>query len=198
MKLQTLASSVMLTACLALPGLASGLPVSSCMINTDSTQTCNLYESDATGNFTERPPAVFLPTAVINEYVILLEFGTLVSDQNNPLAWSDLVVFTNPFVRLYSEPFLFGTDTPFTVADVLAATHRFIVEPQNLPVEGTNSTVPVVFFKPNGPFQDTFNVFSDAGTIPEPSSTMLLFAGALALVYFRSPRVRGWNRVGYD
>src|SRR5579864_2988198 len=85
---------------------------SSCAPNAQQLFTCNLFEADANGGFTENPAPVLIGNTVGLGFVVFLEPGidpAVGANQANVSNWSDVLRFTQNngsfFVQLYSDPF---------------------------------------------------------------------------------------------
>lgn len=166
---------------LAAIAMAAPAPVSSCALNTQQLFTCNLFETNSEGGFTEDPGPVLIGNTVGVGYVVFLEPGidpTLSTNQANVSNWSDALNFTQNngsfFVQLYSDPF--SVDL---VHSITAAGAEFFAEsPED----------PTVFIGGSG---NTYNIFSQSAVdtdAPEPGSATLLLAGAAllaGLAYYR-------------
>ena len=149
-------------------------PVSSCAPNAAQLFTCNLYETDANGNFTENPAPVMVGNAVGLGFVVFLEPGidpNLAANQADVNNWSDVLSFTFSnnqfFVQLFSDPF-----QPALIQSINASGAEFLSE---------SAEDPTVFIGGSG---NTYNIFSQSAAdtdVPEPGSATLLVAGAALL-----------------
>ncbi len=167
------------------PAVAPGgpPPTSNCALNMGPGHTCNVYETDASGNPSEISNVITLPTAVTGGYLVLKHNGAIAdSDVSN---WSDVLKFgdgTNAAttsIQLFSRGCNTGNpnDTscfpPYT-----PATSGFVAE---------SNPGPTIFFaSPN-----TYNVYSiddDAPVRPWTSagSTGALDEDSVAIARFNS------------
>jgi len=147
---------------------ASADPISSCVTNVSGGQTCNIYESDANGNPTDTSSVVSTEAFQSTGYVVLLDNT---NDNTNPANWSDLAVFTQSTIQLYSD----GTWTPALATAALAATNtQFILEAATAPT----------FYTPDQNLDQYF--FYSPGTpvtpAPEPGTMTLFGSGLIAFV----------------
>jgi hypothetical protein len=184
MKLQIAALSA---AILLGAGAASAAPVSSC-VKSGSTQTCNLYETDANGNFSE------VSSPATNQFTSSFKTGFVVVKEQGSSVISDIVWFTKTLVQLFSENDQGGFSllpTGYTLQSILAtdplvvfedatdtATFMRAREDNNGDNNGDNNNS----FTNNGNDKDQFIVHSgipgDVVTVPEPS-VLALFGIAL-------------------
>lgn len=149
-------------------------PISSCEPNANQLFTCNLYETNSDGNFTENPSKVLVGNTIFLGNVILLEPGVDLSVEANridPANWSDVVSFTQTsdqfFVQLFSDPF-----SAEFVRVTLASNPEYLNE---------SVDDPTTFIGGSG---NTYNIFSQSAVdtdVPEPGSATLLTAGAALL-----------------
>jgi hypothetical protein len=186
---------------------AQALPVSSC-----DGVTCKLYESDADGNGTERPPAVTLGFNPKPGYLVINEKGTDPIAQSDDRTWSEVLLFMGNTVQLFSDSFIFkgqeGEDVPFTRIDVIDSKFDGVVIGTTVFMAETN---PPTNYQPvrEQPFQGitggpgdpangtqaSYMVFSDVvegddKDLPEPGSAILIAGAASYLCLPRRRRSR--------
>ena len=154
--------------------IASAGQISTCSPNGVGI-TCNIFETDASGNPSEISNAFSLGTSVVPGYVVLLEGAGV--DQTNVANWSDVLTFIddgNGFAstaQLLSE----GCNCFPSFATVTMGGVEFVVE-----------TPPQTVYSPSG--TDVYNIFSDeAGEtqIPEPASFGLIAVSLIGLSLIR-------------
>ena len=97
------------------PMAPAAAPISSCVVNgaPPNSHTCNVYETDASGNPSEISNVINLPNVVSNGYVVLKENGAIAD--NVVSNWSDVLKFgdgnsnnTGTTMQLFSK----GCNTP--------------------------------------------------------------------------------------
>jgi len=140
--------------------------------------TCNIYESDASGNPSEISSIFSLGTTAVAGYVVLLE--SPLADQTNTAMWSDVLHFIDDGVGFSTTAQLLSDGCACfpTFTAVNAAGAQFIVETQF----GTGNDF--TDFTPYQPTAtDTYNIYSAAPFVlaPEPQSWWML-AGGLAVL----------------
>lgn len=145
-------------------------PISSCAANALGGQTCNIYETDTSGNPSDTSSVTSTAFFQTTGYLILLDNT---NGNTNTANWSDLAVFTGNTIQLFSD----GTWSSAQASAALAASNtQFVLE---------NATAPT-FYTPDQGF-DQYNFYSPGtpvtGTpMPEPGTLPLLGAGLIALV----------------
>ncbi|HYL72795.1 MAG TPA: PEP-CTERM sorting domain-containing protein [Bryobacteraceae bacterium] len=161
--------------------VARAAPVSSCTANMSGVGiTCNVFESDVSGNPSEMSNIFSLGTSAVAGYVVLLEASG--ADQTNVANWSDVLHFIDDGGGFASTAQLLsdGCNCFPSFATVNAAGGAFIVETQTGTGDDfTDSTQ----YSPSG--TDVYNIFSGApvnetGDVPEPASVALLGGGLVA------------------
>ncbi len=169
---------------LIVAGAALAGQISSCQDNIGSPGfTCNIYESDASGNPSDIGNVITLPNSVTAGYVVLLDNA---SDNTNQANWSDVLVFTSSTVQLYSIGCNIATGNTScfpTYSTVTGAPNAFILEGAVAPTQYLSS--------PN-----TYNIYSDESDegggpshgVPEPATFGMLGAG-LAGVFLARKRL---------
>jgi hypothetical protein len=160
----------LITLLAAIATAATAGPISSCVPNAQQLFTCNLFETNADGVFSEDPERVPVGNTVGLGFVVFLEPGidpTVPANQANVGNWSDVLSFTQSsnqfFVQLFSDPF-----SVELVRLITAAGAEYFAEAE---------TDPTVFIGGSG---NTYNIFSQSAVdtdVPEPGSATLLIVG---------------------
>lgn len=150
----------------AMAGPASADPISSCVANASGGQTCNIYETDASGNPTDISSVVSTETFQTTGYVVLLDNT---NGNTNTANWSDLAVFAQNTIQLYSD----GAWSSTLASAALAAPNtQFVLEAATAPT----------YYSPDQGF-DQYYFYSPGSpvtsAVPEPSSLILLATGAV-------------------
>ena len=184
---------------LGLAGIAQGGPLSFCIPGLPpGASRCTLYETDAIGTFTERPPALMLPNAVFAGFLVLFEPGT---DSSNPDNWSDVLQFTLATAQLFSDPFPFQTGqaaappVPFSLGAVTGNPSTVYVPEQGVE-NGTELTAYDTEVGVGGEGFRAFthyDIYSDlpGNEVPESSTGTFLGIGVVALAWIHSRQSRG-------
>jgi hypothetical protein len=156
-------------------------PVSSCVFNGGTSQTCNIYETDASGNLSEISNVIALPLLTGGGYVIVKHDASIAdSDTTN---WSDVLKFGDGSaagtmsMQLFSEGCNTGIANDrscFPTYAAAVATAAFITEnpkPPTVYVAGGPSTYNIYSGEEHRPF----TLAASTGTVDEDSTALIQF-----------------------
>jgi hypothetical protein len=163
--------------------VANAGPVSNCVLNPGpqpaSGFTCNVFESDASGNPSEISNVITLPNLVVGGFLVLKEDGAIAD--NVTTNWSDVLKFgdgsgaNTTIVQMFSVGCNTGNPNdrscfpPYSPAD-----SAFIVENKsNATVFVANPNTYNIFSVADNPPNRPFTLASSVGTVDEDSTAIV-------------------------